>query len=286
MKNPFFLKENIIDGKALAESELQTLKIEAAQLDQKPCLAVIIVGHHPPSEVYVAYKIKACEKVGIRSKLIRLDENCQQEDLIETIDELNRDPAVNGILLQLPLPSHIDRNTAIQAITPLKDVDGLTIDNQGRLFMGQPRFVPCTPLGCFIILDQLIDLRGKNIAVVGRSSLVGKPLATLLTDYHATVTMAHSQTANLKFHTQSADVIVSAVGKPGLITADHIKKDAIVLDVGITRVGTKLLGDVDFNTVAPKCAAITPVPGGVGPMTIACLMQNTLKAYKLQQALA
>ena len=183
--------------------------------------------------------------------------------------------------MQLPLPLHFDKNKVLQQIHPLKDVDGLTIENQGLLFSSQARFIPCTPLGCLHILEKLTTLRGKNVTVVGRSSLVGRPLAAILTRHDATVTLAHRFTENLSRHTQSADIVISAVGQPGLIRGADIKDGSIILDVGITRVGDQLKGDVDFESVSPKCAAITPVPGGIGPMTIASLMQNTLHAYKL-----
>lgn len=278
MKSPFFLHGHIIDGRACASKILEDVKARVSQLPSQPKLAVIMVGDHPPSEVYVAHKRRVAVDVGIEAILHHVDASTSQDNLETLIHSLNEDHSVHGILLQLPLPAHLDRMRSLEAISPLKDVDGLTIENQGLLFAGRSRFIPCTPLGCLHILKELMDLRGVNITVVGRSSLVGRPLAALLNHHDATVTLTHRYTKDLKVHTKNADVIITAVGEPGLITADFVKEGAVVLDVGITRVGDTLVGDVDFAQVAPKCSAITPVPGGIGPMTIASLMENVLKA--------
>jgi len=280
---PFFIHNKIIDGRAFAGRLLDDVREKVDVLSQKPCLAVVLVGDHAPSQVYVDRKRHTCEKVGIESRFVSLPENTTEETLIQELRTLNQDPAVHGILLQLPLPSHINQFRAIEAISPLKDVDGLTSANLGRLFAGKARFIPCTPLGCLILLEGMTSLRGKTVTIVGRSVLVGKTLAVLLSMKDATVTLAHRHTLNLKEVTQNADIVIAAAGQPGLITKDHIKPGAIVLDVGITRVDGKLAGDVIFDEVREIASAITPVPGGIGPLTIASLMMNTLKAFERQQ---
>lgn len=282
MRSPFFLKDNIIDGRAFSQSILASVTEKIKTLETPPKLAVIMVGNHGPSEIYVHHKQRVAKEVGIEAILHHVDEGISQEKLDHLIDSLNKDTSVHGILLQLPLPVHLDRVRSINAISPLKDVDGLTFENQGLLFAKRPRIIPCTPLGCFYILRELIDLKGANVTIVGRSFLVGRPLAALLMNYDATVTLTHRFTENLKDHCKDSDVIISAVGRPGLIREDFVKEGAVVLDVGITRVETETVGDVDFARVSPKCKAITPVPGGIGPMTIACLMENTVKAMALQ----
>lgn len=257
----------------------------AAQ-DEKPTLAVVLVGDNPASHVYVEHKKKACAHVGVTSKSIFLPEATSQEALHDILKSLNHDHAITGILLQLPLPSHLDQDQAIDHIAPRKDVDGLHPENLGLLFARSPRFIPCTPKGCMHILTRLMDrdhdtLKGKHVVVVGRSILVGRPMSALLLRHHATVTVAHRYTENLHEITKHADILVVAAGVPGLITEQHVKRGAIVLDIGITRVEEKLKGDVDFDAVAPLCRYITPVPGGVGPMTVACLMENVVEAAQI-----
>ena len=280
MESPF-IHNTIIDGRAFANKLLENTKEDVKRLSAPPCLAVVLVGNHGPSQVYVAHKRRACALVGIESRLLELGEEATEAELIEAIQGLNNDPAVHGILLQLPLPHHIDRFRAVESIDPHKDVDGLTSANLGLLFAGRPRFIPCTPLGCLTLLKEITPLRGKKVTVVGRSLLVGRTLANLLTANDATVTLAHRHTSNLKDATQDADILIVAVGKPGLITRDYVKPGAIVLDVGITRLGEKIVGDVDFENVKNIASAITPVPGGIGPLTIASLMMNTVRAAGL-----
>lgn len=282
MRSPFFLKDNIIDGRAFSQSILTSVAEKIKTLETPPKLAVIMVGNHGPSEIYVHHKQRVAKEVGIEAILHHVDEDISQEKLDQLINSLNKDTSVHGILLQLPLPVHLDRVRSINSISPLKDVDGLTCENQGLLFAKRPRIIPCTPLGCFYILRELINPKGSNVTIVGRSFLVGRPLAALLMNHDATVTLTHRFTENLKDHCKHSDVIISAVGRPGLIREDFVKEGAIVLDVGITRVETETVGDVNFAMVSTKCKAITPVPGGIGPMTIACLMENTLKVMALQ----
>ncbi len=283
--NTFFIHGNVIDGKSLAHHLLDQTKVDIETLPLKPCLAVILVGDNPASEVYVRHKQRTCERVGIESRLIRFQAHTSQEKLLLQIHTLNEDKSVHGILLQMPLPSSLKWYEALQAIHPLKDVDGLHHENLGLLFSRKARFIPCTPKGCLEILRCLTPLKGKRATVVGRSILVGRPMAALLLRHHATVTIAHRYTEDLASVTRDADILVVAAGKPGLMTKAHVKPGAIVLDVGITRVFVegqgKLVGDVAFDEVAPYCSAITPVPGGVGPLTVACLMQNVVKAARL-----
>ncbi len=276
----------ILDGKKLAKDMRLSLKDEVEKLADDgvtPGLAVILVGDDPASQVYVASKEKACKQLGIDSHMYRLSQYISQNELIELIDELNGDNSIDGILVQLPLPNHIDENAIIEAIRPDKDVDGFHPQNVGRLCGGREAFVPCTPLGVMHMLKETgVKLSGLNAVVVGRSNIVGKPMGTLLLSQNCTVTTCHSRTKDLKNHLQNADIVVAAVGNPKFITADMIKDGAIVIDVGINRLDDgSLCGDVDFDACCEKASYITPVPGGVGPMTIAMLMHNTVKAAKL-----
>ena len=274
----------IMDGKETSRELKEVIKTKVGQLPTKPKLLVILVGEDPASKIYVASKEKACKACGISAQTITLSENVSQREVIDVIEKANKDKSINAILVQLPLPDHINTQAVINAINPLKDVDGLTSVNQGKLFLGQNGLVPCTPKGVIHLLDKYnVDLTGKNAVVIGRSLLVGKPLAILLLSKNATVTIAHSKTKNLKELCQNADVIVSSVGKPKLVTADMVKEGAIVIDVGINRIHGTIVGDVDYLNVCDKCSRITPVPGGVGPMTIACLLENVLECYNLQK---
>jgi methylenetetrahydrofolate dehydrogenase (NADP+)/methenyltetrahydrofolate cyclohydrolase len=277
---------DILDGKAFAETLRAAITAEVAALSFKPGLAVVLVGDDPASRVYVANKAKQTVQVGMRSFEHRLPGDTTQEHLLVLVERLNADPAVHGILVQLPLPRHLNADKIIAAISPAKDVDGLTVTNAGLLAAGLPGLVPCTPLGCLLLLqDRLGDMTGLNAVVVGRSNLVGKPIAQLLLAQNCTVTIAHSKTRNLPELCQTADILIAAVGRPEMIQGSWIKPGATVIDVGINRVPglagkTKLVGDVDFATAEPVAGVITPVPGGVGPMTIACLLRNTLTAAK------
>ncbi len=283
----------LIDGKALAEKHRAHIAAEVARLRRvglTPGLAVVLVGEDPASQVYVKNKIAACEKVGMASFLHRLPASTPQTELLALIERLNADPTVHGILVQLPLPLQIDDKLVIEAIAPGKDVDGFHAENVGALMLGTPRFVSCTPAGCMAMLHELglSNLRGKHAVVVGRSNIVGKPMALLLLQAHATVTICHSGTADLAAVTRQADVLVAAVGRPRLITAEMVKPGAIVIDVGINRLppeqGGGLVGDVDFEAVREIASAITPVPGGVGPMTITMLLANTLRAAEMSRS--
>lgn len=273
---------NIIDGKALSQAVKDEVKVEVAQIQaqygRKPCLAVIIVGENPASQVYVRNKVNAAAYTGMESLKIELPEDISEEALLGRIGQLNVDPAVDGILVQLPLPKHIDEEKVIDAISREKDVDGFHPANVAGLWLGKDCIVPCTPAGVMRMIDSLgLDLKGKHAVVVGRSNIVGKPVAKLLLDRNATVTIAHSRTADLGAVCRSADVLVVAVGRPRMITGDMIKPGAVVIDVGINRdEAGKLCGDVDFASAEPVASWITPVPGGVGPMTIAMLMKNTI----------
>jgi methylenetetrahydrofolate dehydrogenase (NADP+)/methenyltetrahydrofolate cyclohydrolase len=273
----------ILDGKKTAESLIKKIAGEVAAINEDITLALIMVGKNPASQVYVRNKIKACDEAGIRVKDYFLDEKIPQKELLKIIAECNADPKIHGILVQLPLPSHLNESEIINAIDPLKDVDGLTIVNQGKLMVGSDAIAPATPKGVITLLQKyFIEIAGKNAVVVGRSSLVGKPAALLLLQKNATVTIAHSKTANLREVTRRADILVVAVGKPRFITADMVKKDAVVVDVGINKVEGKIVGDVDFAGVKEVASYITPVPKGVGPMTIASLLENILLCYKKQ----
>ena len=287
----------IIDGKAFAEGLRERIAVEVAKLkadhELVPGLAVVLVGEDPASQVYVRNKGKAAEAAGIAASDHRLDADTSQEELVALVEKLNNDPAVHGILVQLPVPDQIDENAVIDAIAPVKDVDGFHVINSGRLATGQmdgpdAAMVPCTPLGCRMLLeDRLGDLSGLDAVVLGRSNIVGKPMAALLTQASCTVTVAHSRTKNLEEVCRRADILVAAVGRPQMVKGDWIKPGAAVIDVGINRIAaptdddpdkTRLVGDVDFDEAVKVAGAITPVPGGVGPMTIACLLANTVTA--------
>lgn len=277
----------IIDGKKISAQIKEELKEKVALMKEQGItvtLAVIQVGNDPASTVYVGNKKKACEYIGIRSLSYELPEETKEEDLLSLISELNERKDVNGILVQLPLPKHISEEKVLDSISPLKDVDGFHPQNVGALCIGKPGFVSCTPAGIIQLLKRSgIEIAGKECVVIGRSNIVGKPMALLLLRENGTVTIAHSKTASLKEVTKKADILVAAVGKPRMITEDYVKEGAVVIDVGIHRnENNKLCGDVDYESVAPKCSAITPVPGGVGPMTIAMLMHNCVESVSLQ----
>ena len=278
----------IIDGKAISAQIKDELKEKVAAMKKEGttlCLAVIQVGNDPASSVYVGNKKKACAYIGIESLSYELDENTTQEELLDLIKELNKRQDVNGILVQLPLPKHIDEDIVIRTIDPLKDVDGFHPQSVGALCIGQKGFVSCTPAGIIQLLKRSgIDIAGKECVIIGRSNIVGKPMALLLLRENGTVTVAHSKTVNLKEVTKRADILVVAVGKPKMITREYVKEGAVVIDVGIHRnENNKLCGDVDYDDVAPICSAITPVPGGVGPMTIAMLMNNCVESAFLNR---
>lgn len=270
----------IIDGKAIAQERRSAMAervAELAGLGVVPGLAVVIVGEDPASEVYVRNKHKACEEVGIRSFKHEMAADTSQEDLLALVAELNADPEVNGVLVQLPLPEHIDSDAVIDAIDPDKDVDGFHPVSAGRLLIGKPGFRPCTPTGCMVLLEEAgVDLKGKEAAVVGRSNIVGKPVALMLLEKHATVTVCHSRTVDLPDVVRRADVVIAAVGRPEMIKGDWLKPGAVVIDVGVNRTDDGLVGDVEFASASEVAGAITPVPGGVGPMTIAMLLDNTI----------
>ena len=273
----------IIDGKKLAQEIRVNLKIKCEELKEKginPRLAVIMVGDDKASQVYVRNKSKACTEVGIEFEEFLLDANIEQKVLIDLIEKLNSDKTIHGILLQSPIPRHLDINEAFGAIAPEKDVDGFNPVNVGKLCLNQDTFVSCTPYGVMKMFEAYdIDLTGKNVTIIGRSNIVGKPLIQCCLNKNATVTVCHSKTKDLKQHIQNADVVIAAIGKSKFITADMIKQGAVVIDVGINRNDDgKLTGDVDFENVCDKASYITPVPGGVGPMTIAMLMNNVIKA--------
>lgn len=288
----------ILDGKKAAQAIRDELKIDVAQLAAEgkkiPHLAAILVGNNGASETYVAAKVKACEEVGFKSTLIRFEAAVPPIKLLEKVQELNNDPDVDGILVQLPLPKHIDESDVIDTIDPDKDVDGFHPVNIGKMVQGLPAFVPATPHGIMLLLEHYkVETKGKHAVVVGRSNIVGRPMSILLSSNsnpgNCTVTICHSHTKNLKELCLQADIIVAALGRPEFVTADMVKEGAVVVDVGITRVedsskksGFKLRGDVQYETVAPKCSWITPVPGGVGPMTIAALMKNTFISCKMK----
>ena len=284
----------LIDGKKVSQDIKAEISAEVQRMvtngERRPHLAAVLVGHDGGSETYVASKVKACEECGFRSTLIRFEDDVTQERLLETVDELNRDPEVDGFIVQLPLPRHISEQAVIEAIDYRKDVDGFHPVNVGRMSIGLPCFVSATPAGIVELLRRYnVPTRGKKCVVVGRSNIVGKPVATLMMQKgypgDATVTVCHSATENLAAVTREADILIAALGRPLTITADMVKEGATVIDVGTTRVpdstrksGFRLRGDVDFDNVAPKCSFVTPVPGGVGPMTIVSLMRNTLLA--------
>ena len=272
-------------GKEISQKRKDKLKEKIDQLKQSgkriPKLVVILVGEDPASKTYVRNKERGCEYTGILSKIIRLEDTISEETLVNEIEKLNNDDTVDGILVQLPIPKHINEERILNLIDPSKDVDGFHPDNVAKLFLGQKGIVPCTPKGMMVLLDEInYDLTGKHVVVVGRSNIVGKPVSLLCLQRNATVTMCHSKTANLKEECQKADVLVAAIGKPKFFDGSYIKEGAVVLDVGINRdENNKLCGDVDYASVKDKVSYITPVPGGVGPMTIAMLLENTLETY-------
>ncbi|WP_066060675.1 bifunctional methylenetetrahydrofolate dehydrogenase/methenyltetrahydrofolate cyclohydrolase FolD [Neobacillus soli] len=273
----------IINGKDIAAKKRIAIAVEVKKLKSKgvtPGLAVILVGNNHASLTYVKSKEKACRELGMNSLLIEMPEEVSEEELLSKIEELNGDTKIHGILVQLPIPKHIDEKKVIESISPLKDVDGFHPINIGRMMTGQNTFLPCTPYGIMVLLEESgISIAGKNVVVVGRSNIVGKPVGQLFLNQHATVTYCHSKTRDLKLHTNQADILVAAVGIPNFITAEHIKEGAVVIDVGINRnEAGKLCGDVAFDEVSEKAGYITPVPKGVGPMTITMLMYNTLKS--------
>ncbi len=280
----------IINGKEIAEAVRQEIRKEVEELKAKgyvPGLAVILVGDNQASQTYVRNKEKTCLDLGMHSVLIKQPATLSQEELIENINELNQDDSIHGILVQLPLPNHINETAIIEAISPEKDVDGFHPINIGRMMTGQNAFLPCTPYGVMVMLQHInYNLEGKHVVVVGRSNIVGKPQGQLMLNANATVTICHSKTKDLAYYTKQADVIVAAVGKRNTITSDHIKEGAVIIDVGMNRNDEgKLCGDVDYEGVLNKASYVTPVPGGVGPMTITMLMKNTVqsaqKAYGL-----
>lgn len=278
----------ILDGKAVSLKVKESVKVKADELKKfgvEPTLAVVLVGEDKASQTYVRAKEKACNEYGIKSVAHRLSENTTQNELLALINVLNLDDSIHGILVQLPLPKHIDTNVVLAAIDPRKDVDGFHAVNVGKLVSGLDGFVPCTPLGVMEILKEYgIEVAGLNAVVIGRSNIVGKPMANLLLNASATVTVTHSKTKNLKEICKNADLIVAAIGKPFFLKADMVKDGAVVVDVGINRLDDgRLVGDVDFDEVAPKCSYITPVPGGVGPMTIAMLLNNTILAAQAKK---
>lgn len=278
----------LIDGKAVAAALKAEIKAEVEKLEKKPHLVAVIVGHDGASETYVAAKEKASQEVGFKGEVLRLEESTTEEELLKVVDSLNKNDEVNGFIVQLPLPKHINEQRIIEAIDPKKDVDGFHPQNVGRMVIGLPAFVSATPYGiCQLLKYYKIPTEGKNAVVIGRSNIVGRPMSNLLSskEFNATVTLCHSRTKNLKEIVASADIVIAALGKAEFVTSDMVKEGATVIDVGITRVksdktksGWKLLGDVKFDEVAPKCSYITPVPGGVGPMTIVALLKNTLLA--------
>lgn len=277
----------ILDGKKTAEKIIENIKTCTASLSKKPKLAVILAGNNSASQIYVKNKQKKAEYIGFESIVIPMPEDVTEENLLEHIYILNEDMNINAILVQLPLPEHINQKKIIEAIDPIKDVDGFTAYNFGRLALGyNPYALPCTPKGIIKLLDEYnIELQGKTVTVIGRSNIVGKPVSLLLQRKNATVIMANSYTQNLRDLTNKSDIIVSAIGKSKFLTEEYFKESAIIVDVGINRTEKGLCGDVDFNTVSKKASFITPVPGGIGPMTIAMLMENTLELYKLQRSL-
>lgn len=270
----------LIDGKAISASVREEMKAEVAAMETKPGLAVIIVGNDPASKTYVKNKKKGCEQVGFYSEVHELPENTTQDELVALVNKLNGDDKIHGILVQLPLPRHLDDKAVIAAIDPRKDVDAFAEVNVGKIMIGNHSFLPCTPAGIMVLLERSgIDISGKECVVVGRSNIVGKPMAMLLLGANGTVTVCHSKTRDLAEVTRRADILVVAIGKADFITGDMVKEGAVVIDVGMNRNAEgKLTGDVDFKSVEPKASYITPVPGGVGPMTITMLLRNTITA--------
>ncbi len=275
----------LIDGKKIAAELREELKKEVSELKKKhnkvPGLTVILIGDVVPSQIYVRNKEKSANEVGLKSEVIKYPDTVEEKTVLEKIEELNKDESISGILVQLPLPKHIDKQKVIEKITPSKDVDGFHPMNVGNLSSGFESSVPCTPLGCYLMIKKIEpNLSGKKAVVVGRSNLNGKPMTQLLLKENCTVTITHSKTKDLKAECLEADIIVAAVGIPELVKGDWVKKDAIVIDVGINKTDKGLVGDVAFNEVSKVAKALTPVPGGVGPMTIACLLKNTIDCFK------
>ena len=278
----------LIDGKKLAAELREELRLEVEELKAKynkvPGLTVILIGDMAPSQIYVRNKEKSANEVGLKSEVIKYPEEVEEKTVLEKIEELNKNESVSGILVQLPLPKHIDKQKVIETIIPSKDVDGFHPMNVGNLSSGYESSVPCTPLGCYLMIKKIEpNLSGKKAIMVGRSNLNGKPMAQLLLKENCTVTITHSKTKDLKAECLEADIIVAAVGIPELVKADWVKKDAIVIDVGINKTEKGLVGDVAFDEVSKVAKALTPVPGGVGPMTIACLLKNTIDCFKRSQ---
>lgn len=274
------MSATLMKGRDVAHAVEEQLSAQTVRLTFKPGLAVIWMGDNPASEIYIRHKQKACERVGFHSDLVHLSDQQSQQDLLETIARLNQNTQIHGILVQMPLPEHIDSEAVLAAIDPAKDVDGFHPINAGYLLSGHPRLVPCTPLGIMRMLEFYnYNPAGKRAVIIGRSNIVGKPMALLLLQANATVSILHSRTPDLAAYTREADLIVVAVGKRNVLTAEMVQTGAVVIDVGMNRLeGRKVVGDVDFAGLEPKCSLITPVPGGVGPMTIAMLLQNTLTA--------
>jgi len=273
----------ILDGKSIKANILDELKLEVSELQVKPKLVVIQVGNDEASNVYIKQKNNMCNYIGYDFEHIKLDSEVTTDKVLGVVERLNNDNSVNGILVQLPLPNVLDTNRIVNAVSPLKDVDGLTDMNNGKLFHGKDALYSCTPYGVMELLDRYdISVSGKNVVIVGRSDLVGKPMAMMMLNKDATVTVCHSKTRNLSEYTKKADILVVAVGRPNFVTSDMVSDETVVIDVGISRTDTGLCGDVDFNSVKDKTKYITPVPGGVGPMTVAILAKNVLKAYRMQ----
>jgi len=278
----------LIDGKKIAADLREELRQEVVELKSKhnkiPGLTVILIGDMAPSQIYVRMKEKAANEVGLKSEVIRYPEAVEEKTVLDKIEELNKDESISGILVQLPLPKHIDKQKVIETILPSKDVDGFHPMNVGNLSSGYESSVPCTPLGCYLMIKKIEpNLSGKKAVMIGRSNLNGKPMAQLLLKENCTVTITHSRTKDLKAECLEADIIVAAVGIPELVKADWVKKDAIVIDVGINKTDKGIVGDVAFEEVSKVASALTPVPGGVGPMTIACLLKNTIECFKRTQ---
>lgn len=286
---------NILNGKAVAETLKAEIRERVKQLlaagQKPPHLAAVLVGNDGGSETYVGHKVSACKEVGFASSLLRFPSDISEEELLEVVKKLNEDNTIDGFIVQLPLPGHIDSNRILQAVAPHKDVDGFHPENVGKLMLGLPTFLSATPKGIMTLLERYgISPEGMHCVIIGRSNIVGRPLSILLSQANATVTVCHSRTKELERYCREADLLIAALGKPGFVTADMVKKGAIVIDVGTTRVddpakksGWRLCGDVDYEKVAPKCQWITPVPGGVGPMTVISLLKNTLEAKEKSQ---
>ena len=276
---------NLIDGKKIAAELKNKLKVEVDGIKKKfkkvPGLTVILIGDLAPSQIYVKNKEKSAKEVGLNSEVIRYANDVDENTILKKINDLNEDKSVSGILVQLPLPKHINKKKVIESISPSKDVDGFHPMNVGNLSSGYESSVPCTPLGCYLLLKKIEpNLSGKKAVIIGRSNLNGKPMAQLLLKENCTVTITHSKTKNLKSECLLADIIIAAVGIPQLVKGDWVKKDSIIIDVGINKVDKGIVGDVDFDQVSKRAKALTPVPGGVGPMTIACLIKNTIDCFK------